>query len=493
MLDVMQHFQCSPGVAASRMTDKGNAELFALAFKEEMRFSPELGWFHWTGHRWEEDKGGVFTMRCAKQVVDYLFKFASRASREDETDDTGKKKPSTNMAGKLLRHAVQSSSRQALDSCIHLARAEADLLVRASQFDTYDDKLIVANGTLNLLTGKLVPSDPREMILRHSDVIFDSDAECPLWLKALDEIFEGNQEMIDFFQRCIGYTLTGSTAERRMFLLHGPTASNGKTIVLEVIRRLLGSYASVGSLKLLVSTGADKEPMHAVAQLHQIRFLSLTELPEKARLNESTIKKLVGRDTLMGRQLYKEQFTFRATHKIWTATNHLPAASQDPALWDRLRVLPFNRRFEGKDDDKDLSDKLGLELPGILAWAVRGCMAWRQEGLKPPTLVQQATEEYRESQDVVGRFIEECCDVPWVPRGESLSLLYRAYTHWQKDDESECLAKDTFAKRLGKLGFKKGKGKGTRIYEGIELVDSIKAELVQLSKEAHENREKSAG
>jgi Poxvirus D5 protein-like len=208
-----------------------------------------------------------------------------------------------------------------------------------------------------------------------------------------------------------------------------------------------------------------------VARLKGARFVSASETEFGRRLAESLVKELTGNDTVSARFMRGEWFDFRPTHKTWLGTNHKPEIrGTDPAIWDRIRLVPFEVRIPDEEIDRELPEKLRAELPGILAWAVEGCLAWQRGGLQEPRLVRAATNEYRVGQDVIAAFIDECC----VVRGgvwAKFADLYGAYADWCDESNEKPEKKRAFGDLLSERGFAPARGgKNVSIRNGIALL-----------------------
>jgi putative DNA primase/helicase len=311
-------------------------------------------------------------------------------------------------------------------------------------------------------------------------VAYDPQAACPTWERFLWRIIGGTnleddtedrgagesdnrqaaddraKRLIGFLQRAIGYSLTGETREQCLFVLHG-SGANGKSTFLEVLQTLLGDYAqSTPSASLLAKDRHDGIP-NDIARLRGARLVTAVEIGQGRRLNEELMKRLTGQDTITARFLHAEFFDFRAEFKLFIACNHLPTITgTDHAIWRRIRLIPFTVTIPETEQDKDLPAKLQAELPGILAWAVRGCLAWQREGLGTPEEVKQATAGYRASMDQIGRFIEECCLVSQQVRIKA-SELYEAYKKWCDANGEQAATLSAFGHYLEEQGFAKHK------------------------------------
>jgi putative DNA primase/helicase len=239
-----------------------------------------------------------------------------------------------------------------------------------------------------------------------------------------------------------------------MFMAHG-SGSNGKSTYLETLQALLADYAqSTPSASLLAKDRHDGIP-NDIARLRGARLVTAVEIGEGKRLDEELIKRLTGQDTLTARFLNAEFFDFKAEFKLFVACNHLPnIRGVDHAIWRRIKRIPFTVTIPDANQDKTLPAALREELPGILCWAVQGCLDWQHDGLAVPAEVQAATKDYRAAMDVVGRFIEECCLVSPEVRVKG-GEVYAAYKQWCDRSNEYAITLTAFGNRLEEKGFQK--------------------------------------
>jgi putative DNA primase/helicase len=338
------------------------------------------------------------------------------------------------------------------------ARSEPGIAVTPDAFDRDPWLFNVQNGTLNLRTAVLQPHRREDLCMKISPVAYDEDAECPLWEQFQREIYAGDVELIAFDQKATGYTLTGDTREQAFFVCHG-SGSNGKSTRLSVMREITGEgeYALRTNLKAFTDATAHHQPAavdYYIAKLHNVRFAYASEGEDGAKLSEALIKDVTGGvDFITARHPYGQPFSFQPRFKLWLGTNHEPVIrGTDPAIWRRPRKIPFTVSFEGRED-KELFGKLCQELPGILRWAVKGCLLWQIAGLEPPKAVKDATIAYRRAMDVVGRFIEERCTMASYAKAES-TALYQAYVKWCDDNGEIALSQRKLAERLHERGLR---------------------------------------
>jgi putative DNA primase/helicase len=347
------------------------------------------------------------------------------------------------------------------------------LRVREEDLDTDPWLLNVENGTIDLRTGTLKRHDRADKITKLAPVRFDRSAKAPKFMKFLKQILI-DDELIAFVQRFLGYSLTGSTEERAMAVLHG-VGKNGKRTLVELFQDLLGDYASVAHPNTIMHTRyGDSTAQYQLAELVGVRFVGIAETKRDVALEELVVKQITGQDTISARAPYGKPFTYRPQFKIWMSTNHKPEIPDgSEAIWDRLRLIPFLKRFEGKKADTKLPGKLREELPGVLAWAVRGCVDWVEHGLGSATAVDRATAEYRSETDVIERFFVDECEFGedcFVTRKD----LRAAWDRWAADEDADFIPPQKFTSIIRERGvvknFREGKAhSGARGWRGIGL------------------------
>jgi putative DNA primase/helicase len=448
-------------------SDYTNALALVRHHGQDLRYCyPWKSWLVWTALHWKRDTSGA-VVRMAKQTIKRLARHA-----EDLDDDQAIKA--------LLAHVKSSLATAKLKALVESAQSEPGIPVQPEDLDGDRWLLNCTNGTLDLRTGIPRPHRQADLLTKCLPVAYDPHAECPTWERFLWRIIGGTnleddtedrgagesdnrqaaddraKRLIGFLQRAIGYSLTGETREQCLFVLHG-SGANGKSTFLEVLQTLLGDYAqSTPSASLLAKDRHDGIP-NDIARLRGARLVTAVEIGQGRRLNEELMKRLTGQDTITARFLHAEFFDFRAEFKLFIACNHLPTITgTDHAIWRRIRLIPFTVTIPETEQDKDLPAKLQAELPGILAWAVRGCLAWQREGLGTPEEVKQATAGYRASMDQIGRFIEECCLVSQQVRIKA-SELYEAYKKWCDANGEQAATLSAFGHYLEEKGFAKHK------------------------------------
>jgi len=329
----------------------------------------------------------------------------------------------------------------------------------------------VANGTVDLRSRTLVPHNRDHYLTKISPVEFVPQAPCPRWKKFLEEITGNNVELISYLQRAVGYTLTGKTNEHVLFLLYG-SGANGKTTFLETVHTVLGDYSRASDFSTFVDgVRSPAAARNDLAALRGARFVTACESEHGQKLAESLVKQITGGDMITARYLYGEYFEFRPQFKLWLATNHKPTIhGVDEGIWRRVHVVPFTVRIPDAKCDRDLGDKLKMEAPGILNWALRGLEIYQQQGLKKPKAVDLATENYRCEQDQFSGFLDSRCILTPTGRAQARPL-FDAYMEWARENDVPVWTEREFAAKLAERGFRKVKRSFGNIWEGLTLTE----------------------
>ena len=443
-----------------RGSDDANASLLLEIHGSDIRFCPNWEkWLLWSGKNWKlDDNLDIF--KLAADVPKSLYQSAA------DCDDSRTRRSFAELAHRL----ELVSKRNAM-----LFALRHRVAVRHIELDTKQELLTVANGVVDLKTGQLLCHERKHLLTHITDIAYDQSATAPTWLRFLEDVFQSDAELIAFVQKAVGYSLTGDVREQVLFICHG-VGSNGKSVFLNILRKLLGSLALQAAPDLLM---ADKTRRHPTEQadLFGKRAVVCQETEENRRFNEVLVKQLTGGEYVRARRMHEDFWEFAPTWKLWISTNHRPEIrATNHAMWRRIRLIPFNVKFHDPGEglpvkDLTMEKKLTAELPGILTWAVVGCQKWLKEGLKMPTAVKAATEQYKQDMDVLAAFLAECCVEDRNAKAKASDL----FNHWQQwcEKSGEYPSNQRkFGQRLAERGFQKVRiGTGYR-YEGIGLLDS---------------------
>ena len=437
-------------------TDLGNARALIYLYGERLRWcTTSRKWYVWTGTHWMDDGKNKALAWANKTALKRL------AAAELIQDEDEKKK------AKAYHRAGQGNSRR--NNTLEQVKAWVPNVIESDDLDKNNWLLNCKNGTLDLRTCQLQRHNQADYITNLVGADYDPTATCPKWMAFLNRVMLGDQDMISYLQRAIGYSLTGDTREQCLFLCYGG-GKNGKSVFLEVIGKILAGYScQSGASTFAESKGSEKIP-NDIAKLKGKRLVRCVETDEKLAFNEGLVKQMTGSDTLTARFLRAEWFEFRPAFKLWFATNHKPTIrGSDNGIWRRMRLIPWQVQIPDEEVDLDLQDKLAAEAEGILAWAVAGCQEWLRGGIREPETVRRETEEYRDEQDIIGQWIQECCDTGPCLR-DTTSILYKYFCIWAKEKRIWEGNEVIFARRLGSKGFAASKGSGgARCRVGIRV------------------------
>jgi len=434
-------------------TDMGNAVRFRLDNVDVARFVPGLGWHCWDARRWRPDDDGE-AERLAKATARRIKVDAAHIIDPDES-------------GAMFKWGLQSQNAPKLRAMLDLAITERQLVARADGLDADPFLLCVENGTLDLRTGQLRPHDPADHITKIAGTNYDPAAVAPTWLEHLRVIFDGDDDLAAYLQRWVGYCLTGDVTEQCLMLSQGD-GENGKTTTWETISRVLGDYARGADAHTFTTAASDRAARSDIARLQGARLVTTDEITAGAHLAEGLVKQLTGGDRIVARFLYHGEFEFVPVLKLCLSVNHLPAISGgDHAIWRRIRVIPFEQRIT--KPDKRFAGKLRDELPGVLAWAIEGCVAWQRDGLGSCAAVERATGAYRRDQERVTGFLADCCERDMLERVKRSELL-TTYAGWERAHGRSPLDAKVLYAELRNHGFAEVKSHGERYITGLRLI-----------------------
>jgi putative DNA primase/helicase len=448
------------------LTDLGNARRLVKRFGDRLRYCRVWGaWLVWDGRRWREDANGK-VYHLAKRTVRAIGAEAAVTADEDE-------------AKRLRRWALDSESRRRIDAMIGLAWSEPGVPVEPIDLNQNPWLLCVQNGVVDLRTGTLRPHNPADLITKVANTIFDPAAVCPRWLQFEREIFAGDEDLIGYMRRKLGYALTGLDSVQELDVLHGDGA-NGKSVFLDTLLGMLGEYGCQAAPDLLMAKDGSNDHPTSLADLDGRRFVAASETEAGRRLAESLVKRLTGDKIIKARKMRCDFYSFPRTFKLFLACNHKPRIrGSDLGIWRRIRMIPFRVTFvkPGKElapplvlpEVEGLTEELAGEYPGILNLLVQGCLAWQAGGMRHPESVEAATASYKAEMDVVGDFIADRCE---VDTGLSVKAkeLYDAYKNWCEESGIRAvLPLREFGQDMERRGYAVRHTKTGNIRDGMEL------------------------
>ncbi|OIJ22009.1 hypothetical protein BKP45_04855 [Anaerobacillus alkalidiazotrophicus] len=448
------------------LTDLGNAKRLVAKHGADIRYChSQSDWYIWNGRHWEKDDTGEIVRR-AKDTVQSIQKEAKCPSLSEKQKKA------------LLNHARLCENKSKIYSMITLAQSEEGIPIRIQELDKDPMLFNVENGTLNLNDGNIYPHNRKDKLSKISPVVYDNNAECPTWLSFLEKIMDGDQEIIGYLQRVLGYSLTGLVTEQKFWFLFG-SGANGKSTFLETLSYILGDYCKTTPMETFMRKNSEGVP-NDIADLKGARFVTANETELGRQFAESKMKHLTGGETVKARFLFKEFFEFVPQFKIFIAGNHKPIIKETKdAIWRRLRLIPFTVRIQDHEKDDKLIDKLKSEASGISNWLVKGCLLWQSEGLNCPESVMQVTEAYRQEMDVVQSFVNDCCTVhPQLK--DSAANLYDCYIGWANDKGEYTLSQKAFGTNLREKGYTQKTINGRSHWQGLKVKREVFQNLINI-------------
>lgn len=454
-------------LATEGRTDAANAQRFKEKYGADVRWCDAHGrWYVFVGTHWQQDRKREVELMMGLLAAD-LWAEVKRLSADKEID--------RDAIEQVVKFAKASNSANGIRNA--LAIAKSLLPVLPEQFDADNFALNCPNGTLDLHSGELHPHSRNDYLTKLCPTPYVPAATCPTFEEFLKKIYGYEVELIDFERRYSGYCLTGDVSEQIVRIDHGGGA-NGKSTLINCKTSVVGTdYTMQAPRGFLMSQKNDR---HLTEQydLRGKRFVAAVETGSGQRMDEELFKSLSGGESIRARKLYADHEEFQPTHKLAIATNHEPRIrGTDHAVWRRVVKVPFNVTFWNRakgetglpelEQDKGLPAKLAAEAEGILAWMVRGCTEWQENGLAMPGAVLAATDGYRVNQDTVGRFVAECCIA--CEGATPFKALYEAMEQWAKDTGENPPSRKAMAQWLESKGYERGMSR-TRPYRGIGLL-----------------------
>ena len=461
----------------------GDGILFAAIHKK--KFLNDGTWMVFGDHNWKEAIIGEPKSAVEEVALQYLKEAKNIGNKISEAVDAGDKETIVSLQkiqNNLHKRVFRLRSDRGRKACLEFARINPvnGMGIEDGKFNLAPMDYGCNNGKINLYDGELEPGRSEDMISKASPIDFyGKDTPAPNWDTFLNQIFDGNQSMIDYIRRMFGYCMTGLTVERFMPIMQG-SGNNGKTTLVETVSNVFGPMAVVVRPELLLDQGRIPSSGAATPEIMVLRYTRIataSETDQGRRFSTSRVKWLIGSDSLTGRYLYeKRDVQFLPTHKLLLLTNHRPDVSgDDDSFWEKIHLIPFPLSFVLRKPEKDherpadkyLRQKLLDEAPGILAWMVRGCLEWQERGLDPPPAVIDASREYRRDEDLIQHFVDDCCNE--VKGAETTAKdLYDCFKKWWETNISrKPLSQKKFGGMLGKK-FQRSKS-GTCRYFGVIL------------------------
>ncbi|NBX03151.1 MAG: hypothetical protein EBR02_03625 [Alphaproteobacteria bacterium] len=455
-------------ISSEYFTDSKQSDIFAEKYRPVARYCHEdRYWLVWDGTHWTPDLSSNLLVLAEESIKTQMQEFSQTHHHEE------------------AKKFVTCLSTGRLRSIGELAKSK--MAIKKSEFNPDPWLFNCKNGVINLRTGELLKHSPEYFQCSVANVDYDQNAKCPQFVEFTRQIMLGDDAMISYLQRAMGYTLTGLTEEHCFFFLMGG-GRNGKTTLLRIMSYIWSKYSQTVAAKTLMVQRFEQTPSD-IAQLEGKRFAQCSETDAMQSLNEARIKSLTGGDEVQARRRYSDEHSFTPQFKLWVATNTMPKISgTDEGIWRRIHKIPFNLNLTPEQVDRELEAKLTQEASGILNWLLEGCMQWQKMGgLNPPEAVKQATREYRAEMDVLGDFITGCLE---HVTGQNINNadLYRDFKTWFYENvgDKELPTQKDLTIRLKQDGFVQKGGK-TRRWVNVQFVkDDFSEEIPDLTDEEME-------
>ncbi len=448
------------GTADTRpLTELGNAQRMFDVHGDRLRYVHDAGqWILWRDGAWHWCMGGADVRSLAAELPGIIYGEGMRHSHDTKY---------------FAAWSRLSQKKQTIANAVALLSdfGEVRLLLLSLDAGQFVVGLDRARQVIDLSTGAVRAAVQSDYLTKSLCVSTVGDpAKAVRWLAFLQQVFEGDVELIDWLHRWCGYMLTGSTKEHVYIFAFG-IGANGKGVFGELLKYLLGDYARLIAPETLMESrrqagGATPD----LAVLIGARLALSSETEDGSALAEALIKSLVAGDSMSVRPLYGAPIEFKPCFKLLILGNHKPRIrGVDLGIWRRVRLVPFNRIFLPEERDPQLLDKLKLEAPHILAWMVQGCMEWQRRRLTDvPGAVSGATEDYRQDQDSIGTWLEERC-LSASHLETTTADLYADYRRWALAGGLHPVSAARLGRSLSERGYSQRKSHGQRLWKGIAL------------------------
>lgn len=433
--------------------DTSNAHIFIDKYGDDLRYNVDNKcWMLWNGINWQFD---VFNN--VKNMAEILIEEMKMNALITNDKD----------ALKNVNHLYNKSGKEAmLSEAQHLPL----IPVMNDMFDKNDYLLNCPNGVVDLKTGRILEHNKNLLLNKVTGASLERK-QPKLFLKFLNEMFLGNQELIHYLQKAFGYSLTGDCREQCMFILVGD-GNDGKSLLLQIIQEVIGDYSCTSNPDLLLDKKTQTANLSEVARLKGIRYCVVNELKMGDKLNESGVKDITsGNNKIVARFLYANEFEFLPKMKIWLATNYEPRIiGTDKGIWRRIVKIPCKHSLSDDEVDRDLIFKLREEKDEILGWLLDGCLMWQREGLAMPEYLKSQWKEYKKDQDIIQQWLDEYCEIN-INYKERASVLFENFSNYCAKNKEYPMSQTLFGRNFSKK-FEKRTMNGITIYSGVRLKDA---------------------
>ena len=453
-------------------TDTANAEFFTEINQKYFKFDHRRGiWLIQRNHYLEEDKDGE-VQRKAIESMRERFKACVDIQDQKQRD-------------KVSSWCTGSENKSRIMALLSIASNLKPISDSGDNFDKDPFLFALANGVIDLRLGnygRIRNGNSDDNITMHSNVKFDPRANCPRFIKFINQIFGYDFELIYWVWRFIGYCMTGLTREQIWVICYG-NGGNGKDVLFSVLSWIMGDYYFVAPFTTFEADSQQSIPSD-LAQMLNKRLITASETLPGSRLNEQRLKAFAGESSIRVRFMHHDWFEFYPVGKIMLAVNHKPKVKDDTnGFWRKVVLIPFTQIFTDnpKDEDhrkdRDLKSKLNNELSGILNWAILGALEYQKVGLADrPREINQGTESYKKESDTINLFTEDMCIQGDKEKIQvKASELYKAYKNWaiELGYKREDIETNTAFGSYISARFKKDHKRDGWYYLGLGLIDLI--------------------
>lgn len=446
----------APGSTSADLPSEAEEALaleFAKRHGKDLRYVEDWKrWLCWDGRHWCEDR--------TRLVIDLVRALCREVA-----------------SGAKRKTAISVARASTVSGVERLARADRRLAAKPEEFDASPLLLNTRGGTVDLVTGRLRPHKRKDYLTKITAV--SPAGECPTWLRFLDRITGGDHELQSYLQTMLGYGLTGLTNASVFFFLYG-TGANGKSVLLATVTEILGEYATTAPIEMFLESRVDRHPTE-LAMLRGSRLVCATEIEEGKRWNEALIKRLTGGEKVTARLMRQDFSAFTPTLKLILTGNHRPALrTVDESIRRRVHLVPFVVTIPEAERDPNLLEKLRAEASGILAWMIEGAVRFLKSGLAPSEAVATATAEYLAAEDLMRRWLDECC-IADVNATTMTTDLFKSWSAWCQGSSEYPGNERRFVQRLEERGYARDKDPQFRrsIFRGIALTPKATTSTVE--------------
>lgn len=475
----------------SDYSDVGQATVLAREYEGKLRYSPSTDFLVYNGRFWEESKPKAqavaqeLTTRQLEEAETEIKKATDEMMKNGAWEllaSMGPKKAAMAFSSKQARsfqkyenattyrnYAIKRRDSKYITAALKEAHPMVEIDQR--QLDADEFLLNTPSATYDLRIG--LPSahehTPADFITKQTTVD-PSDEGMDIWQDALETFFCADNELIDYVQEIAGLSAIGKVCVEGLIIAYGE-GRNGKSTFWNTLSRVLGTYSGNMSADTL-TVGCKRNVKPELAEAKGKRIIIAAELEEGMRLNTSNVKQLCSTDEIYAEKKYKDPFSFVPSHTLVLYTNHLPKVGAiDAGTWRRLIVIPFNAKIEGSSDIKNYADYLFNKAGGaILKWIMTGAkrVIEKDYHIVKPAVVDAAIQKYKDNNDWLSQFLDECCEVGSGLIAKS-GEVYNAYRSYCMQVGDYIRSTTDFYTALECAGFERKRNKSARLILGLQL------------------------